>query len=66
MTPKKAPKIKSYHCDCCEKIFSYNQLIRDGGLLLCNKCKQYCDREYPKLMAEEADEGGANARSAKE
>jgi hypothetical protein len=49
------PKMKE--CDCCEKPFELAQLIPDGGLRVCYKCKVYMDITYPKLMAEEANEG---------
>jgi hypothetical protein len=49
------PKMRT--CDCCERLFGESLLIYDGGLRLCKSCKEYCDIEYPKLMAEEANEG---------
>ena len=49
-------KIRLVKCDCCEKEFGLDKLIRDGGLKLCKPCKAYIDVEYPKLMAEEARE----------
>ena len=55
MKPK--TKVIMRQCDCCEKSFEGSQLIPDGGLHVCYKCQQYMRIEYPKLMAQEANEG---------
>jgi hypothetical protein len=55
--PDEDMKSKMKLCDCCEKSYGVDKLIKDGGLLLCSKCKKYCDENYSILMAEEANEG---------
>jgi formylmethanofuran dehydrogenase subunit E len=48
---------KPRKCDRCEKLFTETNIVYDGGFYLCRPCKWYMDDNYPKLMAEEANEG---------